>query len=144
MNSEQVLSFFKEITTIPRESGHEEKIVAYLQEFAAKNNLECKTDDAGNVLIGRMRGYYYGRFNGNTLVTTQLELRQRVWEGLVVVGWGGCGTAFSKGDPASWNKVLPTYGAGLRWYFSPTSLVRVDYGMGKGCSAFVVGYSEAF
>ena len=51
MNSEQVLSFFKEITTIPRESGHEEKIVAYLQEFAAKNNLECKTDDAGNVLI---------------------------------------------------------------------------------------------
>ena len=51
MNSEQVLSFFKEITTIPRESGHEEKIVAYLQEFAAKNNLECKTDEAGNVLI---------------------------------------------------------------------------------------------
>lgn len=92
----------------------------------------------------RMRGYYYGRFNGNTLVTTQLELRQRVWEGLVVAGWGGCGTAFSKGDPASWDKVLPTYGAGLRWYFSPTSLVRVDYGMGKGCSAFVVGYSEAF
>lgn len=51
MNSEQVLSFFKEITTIPRESGHEEKIIAYLQEFAAKNNLDCKTDDAGNVLI---------------------------------------------------------------------------------------------
>ncbi len=51
MNSEKVLSFFKEITEIPRESGHEEQIVAYLQEFAAKNNLECKTDEAGNVLI---------------------------------------------------------------------------------------------
>lgn len=51
MNSEKVLSYFKEITQIPRESGHEEKIVAYLQEFAAKHNLGCKTDKAGNVLI---------------------------------------------------------------------------------------------
>ena len=51
MNSEKVLSFFKEITAIPRESGHEEHIIAYLQDFAAKNNLECKTDEAGNVLI---------------------------------------------------------------------------------------------
>ena len=51
MNSEKVLSFFKEITTIPRESGHEEHIIAYLQEFAAKRGLECKTDEAGNVLI---------------------------------------------------------------------------------------------
>ena len=51
MNSENVLSFFKEITKIPRESGHEEHIIAYLQEFAASRNLECKTDEAGNVLI---------------------------------------------------------------------------------------------
>ena len=51
MNSEKVLSYFKEITKIPRESGHEEHIIAYLQQFAAENKLECKTDDAGNVLI---------------------------------------------------------------------------------------------
>ena len=51
MNSESVLSYFKEITKIPRESGHEEHIIAYLQQFAAANNLECKTDEAGNVLI---------------------------------------------------------------------------------------------
>lgn len=51
MNSEKVLSFFKEITKIPRESGHEEQIIAYLQDFAAARNLECKTDEAGNVLI---------------------------------------------------------------------------------------------
>ena len=51
MNSEKVLSFFSEITAIPRESGHEEHIIAYLQDFAAKNGLECKTDEAGNVLI---------------------------------------------------------------------------------------------
>ena len=51
MNSEKVLSYFKEITKIPRESGHEEHIIAYLQQFAAENNLECRTDEAGNVLI---------------------------------------------------------------------------------------------
>ena len=51
MNSEKVLSFFKEITRIPRESGHEEHIIAYLQNFAASRGLDCKTDKAGNVLI---------------------------------------------------------------------------------------------
>ena len=51
MNSEKVLSFFKEITTVPRESGHEELIIAYLQKFAKDRSLECKTDKAGNVLI---------------------------------------------------------------------------------------------
>lgn len=51
MNSEKVLAFFKEITCVPRESGHEEKIIAYLQKFAADRNLECRTDEAGNVMI---------------------------------------------------------------------------------------------
>lgn len=51
MNAENVLSFFKEITRVPRESGHEEQIIAYLQKFAADRNLECKTDKVGNVLI---------------------------------------------------------------------------------------------
>ena len=59
MNSENVLSFFKEITRIPRESGHEELIVEYLQQFAAARGLECKTDRAGNVLITKeaAKGY---------------------------------------------------------------------------------------
>jgi aminoacyl-histidine dipeptidase len=51
MSTEKVLSFFQEITRIPRESGHEEQIIAYLQKFAADRGLECRTDKAGNVLI---------------------------------------------------------------------------------------------
>ncbi len=51
MTSAQVLSHFREILTIPRESGHEEHIIAYLQKFAADRNMECRTDEAGNVLI---------------------------------------------------------------------------------------------
>ncbi len=51
MKSERVLEIFKEITRVPRESGHEEQIVAYLQRFASSHSLQCKTDKAGNVLI---------------------------------------------------------------------------------------------
>lgn len=51
MNTDRVLSIFSEITRIPRESGHEEKIIAFLQKFAADRSLECKTDKVGNVLI---------------------------------------------------------------------------------------------
>ncbi len=51
MNTASVLRIFKEITRIPRESGHEEKMTAYLQDFAARHQLACKTDKVGNVLI---------------------------------------------------------------------------------------------
>ena len=51
MDSASVLHFFREITCIPRESGHEGPITEYLQRFAAQRNLPCKTDKTGNVLI---------------------------------------------------------------------------------------------
>lgn len=59
MNSEKILSIFKEITCIPRESGHEEKIVEYLVNFAKEHGLEYKTDDVNNVVIARpaSKGY---------------------------------------------------------------------------------------
>lgn len=53
MDSKTVLEYFKEITRIPRESGHEGPITAYLQEFAASHGLDCRTDVTGNVLITR-------------------------------------------------------------------------------------------
>ena len=51
MDATAVLDIFKEITRIPRESGHEEPITRYLQEWAAARGLACKTDATGNVLI---------------------------------------------------------------------------------------------
>lgn len=53
MDSEKILSIFKEITLIPRESGHEELIVDYLVKFAETHGLECRTDAAMNVVITR-------------------------------------------------------------------------------------------
>ncbi len=51
MNADSVLDIFKEITRIPRESGHEEPMTKYLQDWAAARALACKTDTTGNVLI---------------------------------------------------------------------------------------------
>ena len=51
MTSESVLAHFKTITGIPRESGHEGPMTAFLQAFAASRGLACKTDETGNVLI---------------------------------------------------------------------------------------------
>ena len=53
MESQSVLEIFKKITEIPRESGHEEKMTAFLQKFAADRGLGCKTDATGNVVITR-------------------------------------------------------------------------------------------
>ena len=51
MKTSDILNFFNEILTIPRESGNEQHIIKYLQDFAKANNLECKTDKVGNVVI---------------------------------------------------------------------------------------------
>ena len=51
MNSDSVLEIFREITKIPRESGHEEKMTAFLQNFAKEHGLGCRTDATGNVVI---------------------------------------------------------------------------------------------
>ena len=51
MDSKKVLDLFREITKVPRESGHEEQIIAFLQQFARDHSLECRTDEAGNVVI---------------------------------------------------------------------------------------------
>ena len=46
-----VFHYFGEVCQVPRPSKKEEKIRAYLLDFAKKHNLEAKTDEAGNVLI---------------------------------------------------------------------------------------------
>lgn len=45
----RVFSIFDEITKIPRPSKKEEKIRAYLIDFAKKHDIDVKTDAIGNV-----------------------------------------------------------------------------------------------
>ena len=46
-----VFHFFEEVCQVPRPSKKEEKIRAYLENFAKQRNLEYKTDETGNILI---------------------------------------------------------------------------------------------
>ena len=48
-----VWGYFEEICQIPRPSRKEEKIGAWLMEFARKHQLEARQDEAGNVLIAK-------------------------------------------------------------------------------------------
>ena len=53
MNEGKVMSFFREILRIPRESGNEQHIIEYLMEFGRSRGLDTKRDAIGNVLITR-------------------------------------------------------------------------------------------
>lgn len=46
-----VFDYFAEINKIPRPSGHEEQMMAYLQRFAEAHHLDCQLDTIGNVVI---------------------------------------------------------------------------------------------
>jgi len=46
-----VWGYFSEIMQIPRPSGKEQKIIAYLKSFGQKHKLETIVDEVGNVLI---------------------------------------------------------------------------------------------
>lgn len=49
--TEAVLKWFREISDIPRESKKEEKIRAWLLDWAKARSFEAKTDKAGNVVV---------------------------------------------------------------------------------------------
>ncbi|MDR0995515.1 MAG: aminoacyl-histidine dipeptidase [Tannerella sp.] len=46
-----VWDFFHQITQVPRPSGKEERIIAFLESFAKEHGLEYKKDEVGNILI---------------------------------------------------------------------------------------------
>nr|NQU90601.1 aminoacyl-histidine dipeptidase [Bacteroidota bacterium] len=53
LKPELVWKYFEEITKVPRPSKNEEKIAAYLIDFAKTNKLHFNRDETGNVLISK-------------------------------------------------------------------------------------------
>lgn len=53
LSPKAVWSYFHEITKVPRPSKKEERILAYLVDFAKKHNLEYKQDEVGNLVISK-------------------------------------------------------------------------------------------
>lgn len=96
-----------------------------------------------------MRGYYLGRYKDKNYLTGQAEIRYRVHPRIGATGFVGAGSTFSNEHKA---RILPSYGAGLRYFFSleHNSSIRFDYSYGekrpgeKRQSGFYLSISEAF
>lgn len=96
-----------------------------------------------------MRGYYLGRYKDKNYLTAQAEIRYRFHPRVGITGFVGTGSTFSKEINM---RLLPSYGAGLRYFFSleHNSSIRFDYSFGekrpgeKKQSGFYLSISEAF
>ncbi|WP_372947157.1 aminoacyl-histidine dipeptidase [Mariniphaga sp.] len=66
LTPQPLFNYFEEICQVPRPSKKEEKIRKFLLDFARKNNLQAKTDKAGNVLISKSATP--GRENNPTVI----------------------------------------------------------------------------
>ncbi|MGJ1319037.1 polymerase [Sphingobacterium spiritivorum] len=96
-----------------------------------------------------MRGYYLGRYKDRNYIAGQAELRYRFHPRFGITGFGGTGSTFSKEHDI---RLVPSYGAGIRYFFSleHSSTVRFDYSFGekrpgeKRQSGFYLSISEAF
>ncbi|MBQ0049771.1 MAG: hypothetical protein KBT12_06020 [Bacteroidales bacterium] len=92
----------------------------------------------------RMRGCQAGRYIDNNQLSAQFEIRQNVWKRLGVVAWGGCGTFYNSLSDISGSRILPTYGAGIRFEFKHNTNIRVDYGRTRNESVIIFNFGEAF
>lgn len=92
----------------------------------------------------RMRGYYSGRYIDNSLVSTQIELRQHIINRIGCVAWVGAGTVFPELKKFKFDNLLPNYGIGVRIEIKHNVNMRIDYGFGKQTAGFVFQMTEAF
>ena len=126
MDSNIVLEIFKEITKVPRESGHEEQIIAWLNAFAASHGLESRTDEAGNVLI--IKEASKGKENVPTLVL-------QCHSDMVCEKNAGSSHDFSK-DPVP-------YTIEDGWMVSHETTLGADDGIGMACALALVSGKES-
>lgn len=93
----------------------------------------------------RMRGYYKGRYTDNNAISAQVELRQHIWEIIGGTIWAGAANVWGKSSAFDMSHTLPNAGVGLRIKIAGGTLLRLDYGFGKGGQrGFVFGLNEAF
>lgn len=96
-----------------------------------------------------MRGYYLGRYIDKNYAAAQTELRYRLHPRIGLTAFGSAGSTFSKEHKA---RLVPSYGGGIRYFFSleHNSTIRFDYAIGEKRSndnrqsGFYISISEAF
>jgi len=92
----------------------------------------------------QMRGYFKGQYRDEKIIQTQVELRQKIQGRSGAVVWMGAGNVFPRFSEFEFNHTLPTFGVGYRWEFKNRVNVRLDYGIGRGQTAFYFNINEAF
>ncbi|MCD8317763.1 MAG: outer membrane protein assembly factor [Paraprevotella sp.] len=95
-------------------------------------------------VLGRMRGYYEGRYRDRNIMEGQLELRQHIKGRNGIVVWGGLANVFHNFDRIYFNQILPNYGVGYRWEFKKRVNIRFDLGFTKDSPNFTFNINEAF
>jgi outer membrane protein assembly factor BamA len=94
-----------------------------------------------------MRGYARGRYRDRSLAAGQAEFRMAPVHRVGAAVFAGAGTVAASFAQLVHGRVLPTYGAGLRWQLDPRqrTAVRLDFGRGAaGASGLYVAFNEAF
>jgi len=93
-----------------------------------------------------LRGYTRGRYRDNHGASAQVEYRSPFHARLGVVGFAGVGTVGPTVSDLTSNTLLPSYGIGLRALMnaSQRSMIRIDYGRGRGSSGLYVALGQSF
>lgn len=95
-------------------------------------------------VMGRMRGYYEGRYRDNNIMEGQVELRQRIKGRSGIAFWVGMANVFPDFRHIYYDEILPNYGVGYRWEFKKRVNVRFDLGFTKDSPNFTFNINEAF
>lgn len=94
-----------------------------------------------------LRGYARGRYRDRATVAVQTEYRSPIRHRVGAVVFGGVGAAAGALTSIDADRLLPTYGAGLRVQLDQRlrTGIRADYGRGReGASGLYIGFNQAF
>ena len=95
-------------------------------------------------VLGRMRGYYEGRYRDRNIMEGQLELRQHIKGRNGIAVWVGLANVFPNFGHIYYDEMLPNYGIGYRWEFKKRVNLRFDLGFTKDSPNFTFTINEAF
>lgn len=93
------------------------------------------------------RGYYFGRFRDNALLSLQAEIRQALFWRLGFTIFGGISKLYNNFSNINFNFLKPNAGLGLRFLVDKREKVnlRFDFAWGEaGQNGFYVAFGESF
>ena len=93
-----------------------------------------------------LRGYEYGQFQDKTLLAVQAEYRLELTKRFGVVAFAGVGEVAPELSDYSFDDLLPSVGAGLRYVLAEKNHValRLDFAWGDEGFAYYFTVGEAF